>query len=201
MRARVIALACIFFVAGCVPSSSESPDLGSQLSGFQKYDGFVDLYWDEVGGRLILAVEQFDEPFIYQSSLARGIGSNDIGLDRGQLGTTRLVEFQRSGPRVLMMQNNLGYRADTDNPDEKQAVSESFARSVVWGFDIMDETNGVVFLDATGFATRDAHSIAATLRAMEEGEYAVDPARSAVYLPRTGVSRQQRNGSYSDLCG
>ncbi len=152
---------------------------------WQAMPGFIDLYWDADGGRLVLGLDAFDEPFIYQSSLARGVGSNDIGLDRGQLGATRLVEFRRVGPRVLLIQHNLAYRALDGDAPERAATTESFATSVLWGFGIIGERGGAVFVDATAFLLRDAHGIARRLAAMGEGGYTVDTDRSAIYLPRT----------------
>lgn len=145
------------------------------------------MYWDEAQGRLLLAVENFDEPFLYQSSLARGIGSNDLFLDRGQLGSTRVVEFQRSGPKVLLIQQNLDYRATSDDEDERRAVDESFARSVVWGFESLGDVGSATIIDATEFLIRDSHGISARLNEAEEGEYAADATRSAIYLPKTKV--------------
>jgi hypothetical protein len=148
-------------------------------------DSFVELSWDAGAGRLLFAVHEFDAPFIYQSSLARGLGSNDIGLDRGQLGATRIVRFVRSGPKVLLLQDNLDYRAQSEDADERQAVGESFARSVLWGFEIESEAGGRVMLDGTDFFLRDAHGLGATLARANEGDYKVDAARSAIYMPRT----------------
>ena len=93
MRRSILLVALV--LAAC---NSPEPPISQQLPNFEEYDGFVDMYWDESKGRLLLKIEAFDEPFLYQSSLARGIGSNDLFLDRGQLGATRVVEFQRSGP-------------------------------------------------------------------------------------------------------
>src|SRR5210317_2241196 len=73
-------------------------------------DGFFDLYWDKKKGQLLLQVDSPGDEFIYQSSMPRGVGSNDLGLDRGQLGATRLVEFYRSGPKLLLIEKNLDYR-------------------------------------------------------------------------------------------
>ena len=122
---------------------------------------------------------------IYQSSLARGVGSNDLGLDRGQLGATRIVRFVKSGPKVLLMEDNLAFRADSENRDEQQAVEESFARSVIWGFEDLDSSPHRTIVDATPFFVRDAHDIGTRLTATAEGSYAVDASRSAVYMPRT----------------
>ena len=147
--------------------------------------GFVDLYWDESGGRLLLRVAELDTPLLYQTSLARGVGSNDLGFDRGQLGNGRVVSFERIGPKLLLVEHNLNYRANSDDADEQQAVAESFARSVIWGFTVAGEDDGAAVVDATDFFLRDAHELGAKLAAAEEGTYAVDASRSAIYLPRT----------------
>ena len=177
----LILLAALSLVA----CQSAEPPISKQLPGYEKLEGFVDMYWDESAGRLLLAIDTFDEPFLYQSSLARGVGSNDLGLDRGQLGQTRIVEFQRSGPKVLLIEQNLDFRADSDDDDARRAVDESFARSAIWGFESLGNAGDTVIVDATEFLIRDAHGIAARLEEAEEGEYVTDPARSAIYLPRT----------------
>jgi len=161
--------------------AADAPDLG----GFEHLDGFLDLYWDEGGGRILLDVGELDQPLIYVSSLARGVGSNDLGLDRGQLGGTRIVRFVKSGPKVLLIQDNLAYRASSDNAEEQQALDESFASSVIWGFEDLDPSDAMTLVDATPFFLRDAHGVAARLSAAEEGTYSVDASRSAIYLPRT----------------
>lgn len=173
----------ILFVTGFLPVAQATDNL--DLAAFDHVDGFIDLYWDADTGRILLDVEAFDEPFIYQSSLSRGIGSNDLGLDRGQLGSTRVVRFVRSGPKILLVEDNLAYRAVSDNADERQAVEESFARSVIWGFEDIEPSDHKTVVDATSFIVRDAHGISARLTMATEGSYTVDQTRSAVYLPRT----------------
>ena len=155
------------------------------LTAYDRLDGFLDLYWDDDSGRVLLDTGRLDEPLIYQSSLARGVGSNDLGLDRGQLGTAKIVRFVRSGPKVLLMEDNLAFRAVSDDDNEKQAVEESFARSVIWGFEDLDSSPDRTIIDVTPFLVRDAHGIASRLSAAAEGSYVVDASRSAVYLPRT----------------
>jgi len=155
------------------------------LAEYQSFEGFVDTWWDEHSGRMLVRVEAFDAPFIYQSSLPRGVGSNDLGLDRGQLGSTKVVRFLRSGPKVLLVEDNLQYRARSDNEDERQAIEESFARSVIWGFTDIDDDADSTIIDATEFFVRDAHGLASQLAGAGEGTYMVDASRSAIYLPRT----------------
>ena len=106
-------------------------------SAFQP--GFVPLHWHDGDGKLYAEITKFDEPFIYYPSLSQGVGSNDLGLDRGRLGNTQLVQFERVGPRVLLVALNTRYRATTENAAETRAVDEAFARSVLWGFDIVAE--------------------------------------------------------------
>jgi len=175
----------VSLLASCGSSSGDSNNVVASLSGYEQLDGFVDLYWDEGGGKIFMAVDSFDEPFLYQSSLARGVGSNDLGLDRGQLGATRVVRFVRSGPKILLMEDNLSYRAVSDDPQEEAAVRESFAASVVWGFEAAGENDGATIVDATDFFLRDAHRVADRLANMDEGQFAPDASRSAIYMPNT----------------
>lgn len=173
----------ISIAIACVHTSHAADNLN--LDGFDRLEGFIDLYWDANSGRVLLDVREFDQPFIYQASLSRGIGSNDIGLDRGQLGVTRVVRFVRSGPKVLLVEDNLAYRANSDNEDERRAVEESFARSVIWGFEDLDPSRERTVIDATPFFIRDAHGVSARLNEGVEGEYSIDESRSVIYMPRT----------------
>ena len=186
MRKLISIICLMFIVAACNNSQQgEAPGGISQLGSYQHLPGYFDLYWDDAQGRIIIRIDEFEAPFLYQSSLARGVGSNDIGLDRGQLGSTKIVEFHRSGPKILLIENNLKYRAGSDNADEQSAVDESFARAVIWGFEVLGEQNGSVYIDATEFMLRDSHSISARLARMEEGDFKPDASRSAIYMANT----------------
>jgi hypothetical protein len=148
----------------------------------QKLDGFFPMYWDDRTGSLWLEIGRFDSDFLYSTGLAAGLGSNDIGLDRGQSGQGRLVYFERVGPKVLLYQHNESFRSSSQNPAERKSVEDSFAKSILWGFTVAGETNGHVLVDATDFILRDGHGASGALR---PGAYRVDRARSAVYMPRT----------------
>jgi hypothetical protein len=186
MSHRVLLIAAFTLLVACGQASPPGPpDITAQIGGFEHLSGYFDLYWDEKTGRMIVRVDSFDEPFLYQASMARGVGSNDLGLDRGQLGSTKVVRFQRSGPKILLIEDNLDYRAQSDNPDEQAAVDESFAKSVIWGFESLGERDGSVYINATDFMIRDAHRIAARLAAQNEGTYKPDASRSAIYMPMT----------------
>ncbi|WP_299700862.1 zinc-dependent metalloprotease [uncultured Pontibacter sp.] len=151
----------------------------------KKFSGFYPFYWDEQNGKIWLEVDKFEQDFLYVNSLPGGLGSNDIGLDRGQLGGQRIVSFKRVGPKVLLVQPNLRYRAITDNQNEARAVEESFAQSVIWGFKAEATEGQKVLVDATDFLLRDAHDAIGSIRRAGQGTYRLDASRSALYLPRT----------------
>ncbi len=157
----------------------------AQIAGLQKIDGFMPLYWDAGEGKLLLEISRWNTELLYQISLPVGVGSNPIGLDRGQLGDTHVVFFERTGPKVLMIEPNYRYRALSDNGAERRAVEESFARSVIWGFEVRATEGDRVLVDATSFFLRDAHNIAERLRDTNQGRFELDATRSAIYLPRT----------------
>ena len=112
------------------------PSIDDRTAGLQKLDGYLPLYWDEKTGSLWMEINKFDTEMLYSTGLTAGLGSNDIGLDRGQSGPGRVVKFQRIGPRVLMVQPNYTFRANSTNPDERRAVEDAFAKSILWGFTV-----------------------------------------------------------------
>ncbi|MCC6745106.1 MAG: DUF5117 domain-containing protein, partial [Acidobacteria bacterium] len=132
-----------------------------------------------------MEVNRLDTDFLYQVSLGTGLGSNPVGLDRGQLVSTHVVRFVRIGPKVLLVERNTGYRALGAPPAEQRAVDESFAQSVLWGFSVESEDDGRVIVDATSFLLRDAAGVAVRLGEAQQGAYGLDASRSAIYLPAT----------------
>ena len=114
-----------------------------------------------------------------------GLGSNDIGLDRGQIGDSRIVFFNKVGKKLFLVQPNYDFRANTSNTNELRAVRQSFAQSIIGNFTIEEEESGKILVDATAFLTRDAHGVADKLRAMRQGSYNYSESRSAIYLEGT----------------
>ena len=169
------------------PGSGQSgavQTIDARTTGFQKLDGYLPLYWDQKTGSLWMEINKFDTELLYSTGLSAGLGSNDIGLDRGQSGQGRVVKFQRIGPRVLMVQPNYTFRANSSNSDERRAVEDAFAKSILWGFTVGAETDGRVLVDATDFFLRDGHNVIPQLR---PGTYRVDRTRSAIDMPWTKV--------------
>lgn len=157
----------------------------AKTENLKAYEGYFDFFWDEKSGKIMLSIDKFDKEFLYVNSLTAGVGSNDIGLDRGQLGNTRVVKFIRSGPKVMLIQPNQRYRAVSNNADEKRSVEEAFAQSVIWGAKVEAEKDGKVLVDLTPFLIRDSHNLSGRLQRGRQGSYRLDGNRSALYLPFT----------------
>ena len=150
-----------------------------------RYDGYFTFYYDNSNDKIFLEIENLDKEFLYVNALSEGIGSNDIGLDRGQLGNTRVVKFIKAGNKLLLIQPNQYYRAITDNIEEKKSVEQAFAKSILKGFVIKETKNGKYLVDATSFFIRDAHGVMGRLSAKKQGKYTLDRSRSAINLKRT----------------
>ena len=159
--------------------------LAEKTAGLAKLDGYFPLYWDAKTGKMFLEIPEIEKEFLYYSSLPAGLGSNDVGLDRGQVGGTHLVQFERNGPKVLLLENNTRFRAISNNAAEARAVREAFARSAIFGFTVEAESDGRILVDATNFFLRDAHGVIETLKQTRQGTYRLEPGRSMFYLDRT----------------
>ncbi len=167
------------------PPTPQPATIESKTAKLQKLDGFIPLYWDVENGKLLMQISRFGDELIYYTSLPAGLGSNPIGLDRGQTGESIIVEFERIGPRVLMVAPNYRFRALTQDANEQRAVSESFARSVIASFKVDGTDGNSVLVDATDFFLSDVHRVAQRIKAAQQGSYTLDRNRSAIYLPRT----------------
>jgi hypothetical protein len=154
--------------------------------GMHHIEGFLPLDWDATTGKLYLEIPNLDTDVLYTNSLPSGTGSNDLGLDRGQLSEGRIVRFERSGPKILLVQPNENFRSSSTEPGEKLAVTQSFPESVLWGFTVAaQDSAGGVLVDATDFFLHDAHGVAETLIELRQGSYHVDPTRSTIALDNT----------------
>ncbi len=204
MRRLFFAIALGILVSQAAPAAKKEkesedenkalPTIAQKTRGMQAMPGFFNIYWDARAGKVWLEISKFDSEFLYVVSLAAGVGSNDIGLGSRTVRRSRErngesgapgEDSSASGPKVLLVERNLAFRAVTKNVDEQRAVEEAFARSVLWGFKMEAEENGRVLVDATPFLLNDAHGVAEKLKEKKQGKYKVDDARSAIYLPFT----------------
>ncbi len=154
-------------------------------AGITNYKGYFNFYYDANEDKIYLEVEKLNAEFLYVRSLSEGIGSNDIGLDRGQLGDGVVVKFIKAGNKLLLIQPNQKYRAITQNNDESKSIEEAFAKSVLHGFVIKEQKKNKYLVDATDFFIRDAHGVVNRLEQKKQGSYSLDKSRSAFSLERT----------------
>lgn len=190
-----LTLALALLIAACQPAPTAEPGQTAQsdlsIAGFtaamSQQPGLIPIFADTQNGKVYLQVPAKAPEYLYYSSLPQGLGSNDIGLDRGQLLSldAKLVVFEDAGDKVLLRQRNTQYRAVSDNPLEQRSVDEAFASSVLWGFPVVARDADSLLLDATEFVLRDSHGVARTLAATNQGDFSLDASRSALYWPRT----------------
>lgn len=152
------------------------------------FNGFFNFCYALNNGKVFLKVNrktQLEQPFLYVNGLSSGIGSNDIGLDRGQLGNERIVFFKKMGNKLMLIQPNLRYRSSSNNPLEKASIEQAFAQSVLFGFPIENTTSDHFEIDLTPFLMQDTHGVSQRLKRTKQGNYKLDTKRSAVALERT----------------
>jgi hypothetical protein len=192
--AALLCLTSLCAGAQASPSNSESgsksdgatPGIAAKTSSMQHMPGLLPLYWDAKSGKLYLEIPHLNEDVLYVDSLPFGVGSNDLGLDRGQMSESRIVRFERAGPKVLLIEPNEMFRTSSSDPAEQLAVRQSFPESVLAGFKVEAEgAAGAVLIDATDFFLRDVHGVAEALAKNHQGSYKVDGARSTIALDRT----------------
>ncbi|MBP9103708.1 MAG: zinc-dependent metalloprotease [Chitinophagaceae bacterium] len=178
-------LILLFILSPLFLAAQKLPSIEEKTKDLKKYEGFMNFYWDENASKIFLEVDKLDSEFLYVTSLPAGLGSNDIGLDRGLLGGERIVKFSKTGRKILLIQPNYNFRAITNDAAERRAVEQSFAQSTIWGFTVEAETGNRSLVDATDFLLRDAMRVSNSLRRNQQGGYSVDKSRSVIYLPRT----------------
>ncbi|BED90287.1 periplasmic metalloprotease [Pseudoalteromonas sp. MM1] len=149
------------------------------------FPGYFSFYYDTQNGKVFLKVDKLEQQFLLQQSLPYGVGSNDIGLDRGQLGNTHLVQFERFGDKVMLRALNTYYRANTTNKAEQQSIKEAFASSILAGFKVVAQNGKTVLIDYTPYLLSDVHGVSRKLAAREQGSFSLDESRSAVFMSRS----------------
>jgi hypothetical protein len=197
----IIALTCLAAccAASCFADAPQAkaperlPTIAAKTQAMRHMPGLLDLYWDEKGGKLFLEIPRLDAELLYLESLPYGVGSNDLGLDRGQVSRARIVRFERIGPKVLLVEPNQDFRSSGTSAPEQLAVTQSFPESVLAGFKVEAEDAAVagkqpaVLVDATDFFVRDVHNVAEALARNKQDTYKLDPSRSGVALDGTAA--------------
>ena len=153
---------------------SQIPNLSEFISDLDKKEGYLNFYWDDNKGKIYLEIKNLNQELIYINYLSAGIGSNDLGLDRGQIGGTRIIKFVKMGPKILMVQPNYKYRAISNNEEEIKSVEDAFAKSTLWGFQIVASDKNKYLIDISDFVIRDSHRISQRLTQRNQGSFKVD---------------------------
>ncbi len=173
---------CFLFFFGIHSISAQFLESKKDL---QFFEGFFNFHYSETDGKIYLEVDKLNTEFLYSHFLATGLGSNDIGLDRGKIGGGVVVKFIKSGNKILLLQPNQKYRANTDNELEKKSIEQAFAKSVLYGFSIKETKGSTYVIDITPFLLLDAHGVANRLKKQKEGTYKLDPSRNTLWLENT----------------
>lgn len=190
---RLIGMLCVVGSLASVSAQDEAadveqkealPSITEKTKDLARRDGFFPFFVDDSEGTLLAEISENGEPFIYASGLSSGLGSNPVGLDRGQWGKTRLCFFKRVGKRVFLIEQNTGYRATANNASERRAVRDSFADSIFWASDIVAESDGQLLVDFKSLLVRDAHRVVSSLKSGDQGDYKLDSTLSFIELDR-----------------
>ena len=185
MLNRALALILLSAAALHAQQPPRPTSIAQATAGAARQDGFFPIYLDERGGKLQLEVGRLDHDFLYLNSLATGLGSNDLGLDRGTIGDEAVVRFERHGYKLFLVRRNLGFRATSGGPALARSVEESFATSVLAAFPIVVEENGRYLIDVTDFFLQDMFNVRGVIQRAQQGAFRLDRNRSAIYSSRT----------------
>jgi hypothetical protein len=187
-------LLCLPFIHGFAEGEA------SRVAGLKRNDGFVPFYWDAKKGTLLfeLSPQRMSEEFIYFTGLASGIGSTQMFADRSSTGVSHLCKLLRSGPKVLIIAENTGFRAEQGSTELKHSVERSFPTSIVAALPVESEENGILIVNANPLVVRDAtglldqlrrpsRAVGGVIRQMEGGgsNWRLDEQRSAVDMDHT----------------
>ena len=179
----VVLLLGTLFVSAIEAQQAPATRIADRTGSAQRADGYIPFYWDTSRGRVLIDIPAFGEDVLYYVSAASGAGSVELPFDRGIL-TSGVIRFERSGPRVLVVQQNLDYRAVGGSPAQVENVRDSFASSVLAALPVEAEEGGRVLADATPLFMRDAANVEGRLRSANQGAFRFDAGRSAFYPQR-----------------
>jgi len=194
---RIFCTLLMLLTAGFFLDAGENRDWPEVKKGLEKTEGFFSFYRDPDAGKIYLAVNRLDQEFLYINTLTTGLGSNDIGLDRNQLGAVRVVRFVRTGPKLLLVECNQEFRAPGASAAMAVAVRDAFAPSVLWGFKVIGTEAAAPVVDLTDFLLSDQKDVIGRLQRSGQGKYRLEPSRCAFYDP--GIRNFPENTEFETL--
>jgi hypothetical protein len=179
-----LAFVTLFLVLPIAAQRSGTPARSGPL---EHHHGYLPFVWDAGRGKVLFEISKLNEDILYFAGAGKGIGSVELGVDRGASYASTVIYFDRVGPKVNVVQRNLKFRALGGNEALKQGMEESFASSILAALPIESEEGGKITVDASPLLLRDAVNIEALLRRQNQGNYKLDPVRSSIYLPKSNA--------------
>ena len=93
--------ACVSVGSNTVQQQSESTESASEASeparnGLEKREGLFAHYLDWQAGKVWMEIPDDLDQILYVEGLTAGLGSNPVGLDRGELGEILIVHWATS---------------------------------------------------------------------------------------------------------
>ncbi|MEP6589723.1 MAG: zinc-dependent metalloprotease [Gemmatimonadota bacterium] len=166
------------------PPATPGTSISARTAGMLHRDGFIPLNVNESTGAILLELPKGGLRGLMYGTLATGLGSNPIGLDRGANGASYVVRFERAGNVVQVIFENWNYRSSGDSL-HLRTVLEAFPPTTSAALPILAEEGDRLLVDATEFVLRDWNDVTGTLQRSGEGSYTVAKDRSRVYAPLT----------------
>ncbi|MGN6588891.1 MAG: zinc-dependent metalloprotease [Sphingomicrobium sp.] len=145
----------------------------------------LDVKADPKTGKIIVTFPKGDADgvsarYIYLTQLGTGLGSAPIGLDRALSSETRILVFRRMGKKVAAEVENSKFLASSPDPNEQKAARDSFASSVLWMGDVIDNRpDGSYTVDLSSFLARDDLDAAQAIKNGGGGDFRFVPELSA----------------------
>ncbi len=191
MRAALRPLVLLFVAFLILPrpaageTSFEAPPTDAAIAAPDRQEGFFTIHFDEEDGRLLLEVDRLEKDFLYMTGLATGSGMSSPLLDRGQIQGEFIGRFLRRGNKLyLELQNPRFTSYDADNPALLQSVEESFAKSVIASFEIVESNDEGYLIDATDFFSGDALNLQRRMQQAGHGNFSHNRERSYIHSAR-----------------
>ncbi|HMP28745.1 MAG TPA: DUF5117 domain-containing protein, partial [Saprospiraceae bacterium] len=144
-------------------------------------DNYFNFSIDQKTGKVNLLIDKLNEEFLMVTYLSHGLGSNDVGLDRGKIMSKRIVKFAKYGDKIMLVEPNYDFVAISNNAKEKKSVEEAFATSIIYGFKIDSTLNNKTYkIDITPMLMEDLNDVSKTLKNTRQGTYKIEKTRTAV---------------------
>ncbi|MGV6851249.1 MAG: zinc-dependent metalloprotease [bacterium] len=108
---------------------------------------------------LLSIPDKLDRQYLLQTILVSGLGSNSIGLDRGQMGNSRLITFKKQNKNLLIIQQQSNFISHSTNPWQQKRLKQAFAYSVIASLPIESHTKHRYTVNIQPLIKLDLHGI------------------------------------------